>query len=102
MRVGNLDIGNKLVTVVWRDAASKDDWHSTTDNDGASGCVVCTTGYLISETKADLVVSHTLTPSGKGEWETCCAIAIPKGCIIDAFESVGFANTLKRKKRARP
>ncbi len=99
MRVGRMDIGNKVVTVVWRDAASKDDWHSTSDPEGASGSVVCTTGYLISESPADIVISHTLAPSGKNEWDTCCAIAIPKSCILEAYESAEYASTLRKRHR---
>jgi hypothetical protein len=74
---------HRVVCIVWHDAASEDAWTRKDDAGGIAVC--CTFGFVINESKDAIIVSHTIAPTDGGA-DTCCSIAIPKGCIVDAYE----------------
>lgn len=99
MKLGNRMVSNKIVTLIWRDAASTDAWHEAKDGDNPTGAMCCTTGYLIAETAHDLVITHTLAPDNEGKWDTCCSLAIPKCCVYEVYECKNYAKKIQRIKK---
>jgi hypothetical protein len=74
----------KLIVVKWNDASSQDPWHSVSgERTTVQPCV--TVGILVDADSEGIVVTHTLGYSDADE-TACCSIAIPQGCIIEAYE----------------
>lgn len=63
--------------IVWSDAhdLKPGEW---TKGKGKLGYKVRTRGFILRETKKWVVVTHSVTSDNEG----CCAIAIPKSCIV--------------------
>lgn len=90
----------KLIVVHWLDAASKDEWHPQKDTGDAQECISC--GILLNETEASLNITHTISVLDGKDVETCCAMSIPKGCIIAAYEIPGADAKIVSVKPRRP
>lgn len=76
--------GKKLIVIHWLDAASRDEWHSPKDTGTAQECISC--GILLDEDDSSISITHTFGVLDGKDNDTCCAISIPKGCIIAAYE----------------
>lgn len=93
---------HKVVCVVWHDACSDDSW--TDAKDPGAVVLAVTTGFLLSENKDGITISHTLAcgdaiDKPKDDTSTCCSLTIPKGCIVGAYEVPEFWASLKSKAR---
>lgn len=81
----------RLLEVIWRDTSSWGDWHETNHKDDEPiECV--TVGYVVRETKRDLVLAQTFSRGGK----VTNTMAIPKSTITSKKR---FRGPLVRRKR---
>lgn len=90
----------RVVSVTWLDAASHDPWDSVSTDVGISTCT--TLGYLLHSTPTHVTVSHTIGRQGTGpdaQEDACCAISIPRGCIVELYDCTLRKVPKKRSKR---
>lgn len=91
---------HKYVVVRWLDACSKDEWHNPNDTVREQECL--TGGWLLDETANCLTLTHTLGVVEGKTVDTCCAIAIPKGCVTHVFEVPSLEKKMRRVRGRMP
>jgi len=88
----------KIVVIHWLDAASKDEWHDPKDVASSQECV--TVGVLTGADKHCVSITHTFGITNGIDDSMCCEIAIPQGCILDAYELTD--RSIKKAGRRKP
>lgn len=84
------------MVIHWLDAASVDSWHDPGDKNTSQECF--TVGILRHADENCISVTHTFGVTNGKDDSTCCSMAIPQGCIVDAYE---LNNPEERMKKVR-
>lgn len=70
-----------LIEVLWKDTTSECSWTSIKDIPNKKSTPVKTVGYFLCNKKGDLILLHSITYDGDGDYTI-----IPHGCVSDIKE----------------